>query len=49
MEESKQLYNIFFSVNNSIFEEFLLKFGREVDYSYKNGLLKVNVDDLENQ
>ena len=42
-------YNLFFSINASIFEEFLLKFGKEVGYSYKNGLLKVQMEEQDSE
>ncbi len=47
--EGNPRYNLFFSANNSIFQEFLLKFGREVEYSFRDGLLKVRVEDGEDQ
>ena len=42
-------YHMFFNINKSIFESFLLKFGRTVKYEYKNDLLKVSVPDPQNQ
>lgn len=46
-ENNSRRYNLFFSANQTIFEEFLLKHGRSVGYSYKNGLLKIKVSDEE--
>lgn len=43
----KTNFSIFFSVNHRIFEDFLLRFGGELPYDYKNGLLKVGMKDSE--
>lgn len=42
-EKPTRKFNLFFSANNQIFEQFLLRFDKQLPYEFKNGLLKVGI------
>ena len=47
-ERAKRKFNLFFSANNQIFEQFLLRFDKQLPYEFKDGLLKVGITESEN-
>jgi hypothetical protein len=47
-QEDEPPFNLFFSVNPSIFEQFYLIFGSTLPFNLSNGLLKVYIADDEN-
>ena len=47
-ERAKRKFNLFFSANNQIFEQFLLRFDKHLPYEFKDGLLKVGITESEN-
>lgn len=47
-ERSNRNFSLFFSANNQIFEQFLLRFDKLLPYEFKDGLLKVGITKSEN-